>query len=544
MSIFKVLSDTDRKAFKAWFATQTLSKILVFFGFIAVLLGLSLFLFYSSGWIFTSLYHLKNFGQLTANYIMRAAILFIVILGIGSSTATCANLFFAGNKNYFYLLTLPLDPRILVRWIVAKTIVVNTIMLTIFLLPLGLTYGSIFGQGLTGFLVIKLGLVILSLAVLTNSGGGMAAVFIAKRIKRHKSVMTILGVIVFMAILVATFRLVFPGNLTRLTQIDSRQFFPIYNNLPLNNRFIPTNWLADMLTTTSATNVVLSLVFTAGLFLVYLRMMAGNFYPILLSISAKAAAPQATLSGTIQTNTAFHFEKYSAADALALKDLAAIIRAPGESGYGIFLILLIGFFFYLFSRVSIQAETTREWTNWLVVFAYAGFGFFANTYLLRMVFPLTAKESTGAWYIFSLPISKNKLLGSKMLLAYLVSLPLLLMALLIWWLPPFLNPYQNLLAIGSFITTGMLVAMHTLMGAISPNFADGDSPERVSTSSMGMAALVVTTAFELLSAYGIYSYINHSWSFERVLIMPAAAGGCILLTLVLIFRQTLGKYQF
>jgi ABC-type transport system involved in multi-copper enzyme maturation permease subunit len=463
-------------------------------------------------------------------------VLLIFFLGAGSGIASANGIFFSENKNINFLLTLPVDSKQIIRWLFIKAILMNVIFLSVFLLPPLWAYFTTFG-GFTVLFIIKSGVVIGMMTLATITIGGIAALWFTKKLKKHKMPLTLFGVGIFFLLFFVMFKLLFPPRLAMLTTATNEQFFQIYNSLPLTSVYIPTNWLAMIITGKMVWPYLLSGLATGLLTIAFMKLTTANFLLIHQEPTENVLAPASDIKN-------IHFEKYSVTDNIAIKDLLSIIRSPIETGYGIFLLLLMLFFFWLFSKINFSSNMDPEWIKRLVVFSYAGFMFFANTYLLRLVFPLLAKEADSAWFLFTQPVSRGKILWSKLLLGFLTGLPLLLISLLVWWLPGYVSPYQSILAVSSFWTITLLIIIQAFMGMIFPNFAEGSNPEKVSTSSMGIASLVVSTTMTVVFAFGIYGYINNAVNLTSVWITQTVFTVFIFLTLYPAAKNSMKNLEF
>lgn len=542
MRIFLTLLGNDGKALKAWFSTQTISKMLVFSGFMGVFATVVYFLFTGASFFFKSLSPLQSYGLLTANYIIKAAVLLVFILGVGSSIATAISLFFSHNKIYLYLMSLPIKTGEIINWQFIKAVIFNAVFLAVFLLPLFLAFGSYFG-GINLIFIFEALLIIVSLAVITISLGGTIALLIIKAVKKLNVIVNLFGVAVFFLIIAAVFNLIFPINIELLTGASNRDFFPIYNSLPLTNLLIPTNWLA-MVLTGDPTAILLTAVFTVIPVILYLDLMEKHFLREIQEMSARGISPEFIKNQKPASRWLFNFEKYSPDTAVAAKDLAGIIRSPAEAGYGLFLLLLMIFFFYLFSKISLNREMNPMWIKNLIIFSYSGFVFFANTYLLRIVFPLMARESEAAWYIFSLPVARVKILRAKILITFLAGLPLIFLSTGVWWSLKYVTPYQPVLTLSSLWTVLVLITILVFLGAIRPNFAEGLNPEKVSTSFMGITALVITSVITSVFSLSLYKYLNGEINPATLISAQLLMGVIPMVLLYFMSLHAVNKYEF
>jgi hypothetical protein len=544
MSIPLSLADNDLRAVKSWFSSQTASKILVFCGFAGVFLAIAGGLFYGSLWVFTLLAPLKTYGWFTAEYLIRAAILIIFWLGVGSGTAAAINTFYSRNSNFDWLLTLPVGTKTLAGWYFGKTVLINAVLLFIFIFPLTAAFAWAFWGNISLIFALKAGLLILALAVITNSAGGVIAALVLKS-SRKRSLATTIGLVAgFLLVLIMIFALVFPADLMQMTLAGPDQFSGIYNRLPLSNRALPTSFFAAIITEGSVSSLFLTVIFVLAVSVPYIIWLGHNFTGLFQLTGEKLMTPIPAADKKAGRNPEIHFDSISPNILLAEKDLVSIIRSPAEAGYGLFLLLLVVSFFGLFSRIKPDAAGQIEWINRLIVFSFLGFAFFANTYFLRLVFPLMAREGESAWYLFTMPVSRIKILSQKLLLALAVSYPLIFLAISVWWILPFAYPYQLLLAVSSLWMVLVLPVVHSFSGAIYPDFALGNDPEKVSTSSMGILTVIIGLGLALIFALGLYKYINGGLDIPGVVAIYIFATAVTVFITGLISTNFIRRYEF
>ena len=225
---------------------------------------------------------------------------------------------------------------------------------------------------------------------------------------------------------------------------------------------------------------------------------------------------------------------------LVFKDWLSIIRNPSETGYAIFLGSMAVFFF-LFLYLGIGHRLTNEtWQLQLTVFSFAWILFFATAFFLRFLFPLIAREGKSAWYLFTMPITRNRILFSKILLSILLSIPVMIFAGLIWYLLPFAIGINSYLTYISMVVIFTLAISQILLGAILPNFSQSN-PEKISTSGMGLVTLLVSGFIATLAAKWI-GYMM-SGTIGSIYFITVPLGVCILLlTILWFFSQKLMQH--
>ncbi len=540
MKTAAILRATDFREIKSWFAVQTGSKLAVLAGFILVIAGLEVGLFSGMGYYFRTLAAAQDFGYHTADYIIRATFLVVMWLGIGSSAAATANLFFTKNKNLAYLLTLPVDISDLVRWQTQKTITFNTFLLAVLLAPLLLAFRLTFVGYFDLVFILRAVLGLFGLALVATALGGSIGFLLVAETGRSTLTRSLLHVGVFLGIMVLIFRLVFPPALASLTRATPSAFYPLYQSLPLARSWVPTNWLAGLITVGTPVDWLLSAALVIFLLKFYLWLECRLFLTTYWQVNSR---PQEQLGFIFETSR-LDFARQTPLRALMTKDLSAVIRSPGEIGYGVFLASLVVFFFGLFSRVSLPAGTPLSWIILLQVFAFLGLVFFTNTFLLRLAFPDMAKEGETAWYLFTQPLAPEKLWLSKVLLAQLLILPFLFVAATVWLFLSFTGRYYLLLAGCSLIMIIIITLLQAFLGLINPNFSESHSAEKISTSYMGLITLVITTTLALGVAAGLDQYLSGN-AFGILTITGSVIIGLVLVGILgAVSRSGLRRYEF
>ncbi|MFZ2202134.1 MAG: hypothetical protein WAV56_01925 [Microgenomates group bacterium] len=482
LSVFNALLWTDFLGGLRWFRNQTLGKIAITLLFAALFAFISV-LIYSAGIGF--LFPLTGFevyGQFTALYLVHAAIIVTLWLGIGSSLVSTYSFLVRTDHQLDTLLTYPISQLVIVFQAFLRGLLSSLFWSLVIFLPLGLAVLRLFGAGSNPQTVFYLSLVI-TLIVVTSSTIGSFLAFILAHFHRLVKPALYVPILALLYILATLFliRYLLPNDLARLLPASAEEFLPIFSTLPLNQLALPT---------LSLTNLLLG-VWSASLF----PLIAGLLLLLILTLiyegrrlgslrRSLASAPIISFSTKIP-NSLFFNSNFS----VSVKDIITTLRNPAEVGYGLFLLLLVlGFFLFLGS--SIRATTSVRGLQSIAVYGLAWFLFYSTAYLLRLVFPLMAREGQTAWFLFTKPVRPGKIINQKTLTALALSLPLLVISLMIW---PFLGNGQDL---GSLALTAVvfLTFVASYLGNLFPNFRQGHDPEKVSTSAMGFFTIILLLA--------------------------------------------------
>jgi hypothetical protein len=231
-------------------------------------------------------------------------------------------------------------------------------------------------------------------------------------------------------------------------------------------------------------------------------------------------------------------------DTLFLKDILSIIRSPSETGYVVFLLSLAVFFFvFLFYAGSFRYATTT-WGIGLITFTLGWLLFFVTAFLLRLVFPLMAREKKTSWYLFTLPLSSSQIVISKMKACLVISSVFVLFAVMLWGAAPIPPILKIFLIVISSWAIGALSFIHITLGMIRPNFTDGDEPEKVSTSMMGMLALAGSIVIVSGVCYSVYTMLSTGLLSRNFGLMATIFSILIPFYLLMKAKRSVEEYEF
>ncbi len=537
-STFKTLYLCDLREIKSYFSSQTLSKLAIFLAFILVFTGLE-FLTYQIGRQYLYIVRSsRDYAFVTADYILRAIVLLLFWLGIGSSTISTISFLLNKNINLSYLVSLPLNILELVAWRLSKTIFLNTILLSVVLFPVLLVFERGFFREFGFWFYLSTFSLLFSLSTLTSAIGGILGSVLVRINSKPNFIISLLGMGIFIAILVLLFNFIFPTSLYRLAQASPEEFSRIYSSLPLSNKWIPTNWLSGLFTFRSQFYWLTSQVLIYTLLVFYLKFQEKYFLNTYLKISSKPLSQPSIYTHPIP------FKKLSPGNSLIVKDFYQIIRSPGEASYALFIYFLVILFFSLFSKARIETEMPSNWINMFITFAFGGLMFFTNTFLLRMAFPAMAREGESRWYLLTLPLPRQIFWWSKLIFVVLMGVPFLLMTLFLWPSLGFVNHQDYLpLTFLSFFLVFIISLSQGFLGLIRPNFQESNSAEKISTSLMGIVTLIITSSLTIIMASGVYFYLAGNILGNILILLSIILSVCILFVLGVTSRLEIDKYR-
>lgn len=539
-----ILLQSEIRAVKAWFAQKTFSKLIVMAGFLVIVGLVVAALFKGTGYYFSILAGSQNFGYQTAIYIIRASVLIVIWLGIGSSIASTAGLLLSPSKNLSWLVTLPTNISRLLVWQNIKTVILNTIFLSFLLTPVLLAFELSFSGGISYATWARVLVGLFILAMTTHSLGNLFAYWAVSLLHRRSYLLWTLGTIVFVIILFALFATVFPSGLEKLAWADPGQFDSFYSSLPLSANWVPSNWFAANFTGGSTNFALLSHAVSIFLLGTSMWYQTNNFLKVFQRIQAGSALGLYSVSQTRFSGGWLSFTRTSPFWALIKKDLLGLLRSPQDMGYSAFLLCLLVFFFGLFSRVHVQPDTPQIWINLLRAFSFVGLIFFTNTYLLRSVFPSMAREGQSAWYLFTQAITRHQIWRSKIFFGLILSSPFILLGFFIWILPGFSRSNAIIFLVLSAIAIVTTTLVQVFLGMINPNFSESTSSERISTSGMGLVTVFLTLAYTALVGFGINLILTAQITFAAMALLLLIGSTVLLLLLSWFSQKALKSYQF
>lgn len=514
-----------------WWKTHTLGKIIVTTLFLTVFGLIAIFIYISA---FTFLFPLTQFevyGQLTAAYLTQASLVIAIWLGIASAFVASLSFLTTGDYESDYLITLPIKPIVLVLRYFIRSLFASLVWSLIVFLPLGLIIGRLFslndGQNLPLSLFAVVAIVVIFSSVLGSLLSFIVGEFI--RVVRSSLVFSVLTLIfIFMTLFLI--QVLLPRELGRLQSASPEEFLAIFMNLPLNRMSLPTLTLTKILFGESI-QTVFGII--GGLFIFSLV----SFYyqsKRYLKIRHRLIIHKLPI-GIKGQPSRFLIDPLTS---LSYKDIISVWRSSSEMGYVMFLLILLAGFFYFLSRSIIVTSLSGQ--RQLLIYSFYWFFFYAIAYLLRVIFPLMAKEGRFSWFIFTKPTTSGHILNQKILASVFLSLPLYILSFMVWFLVSSKETFF-LAGIFSFFVTLLFSVICQFAGNFFPNFRDGHNPEKVSTSTMGVTTLAVLL---LLTYFFIKNFQFFLMGMANQLPLLFFMGLLSVIGLWFLSRFSIRRYQF
>lgn len=532
MDILKTLFHLDLLAIRHWYKTERLSKILVVLGFVLLSLSLIWVIYKISRLFFDHLANLEIYGRLTAVYLLNATLVLLSWFGIGSTIVAQLNFYFAKSTGHLFLITQPIPAGYISVWQFVRSYILNVVFVGMILTPLMVSFYTVFDPGWVFW--IRYAVLLICFMLIVQSAGILGSLAIARYLTRLGWLHLFSGIVVFLVLAYMLLNLVLPKSLTFLYLAEPDKFISIYNSLPLLTPLLPSFWISEILTGSLFSYEMLPLFcLTLGLTLLAIELSKRYLLPLFQrSIDRPKTAP-----GSL-TRTFGHL-------ALTLKDVFAVARNGNETGYGIFLLSLVAFFFLLLAQTRLDRLVDHGYSRELALFSLFWFLFFTTAYLLRIVFPLTSREGKSARFIFTAPISANSVFFSKMKASFIFCLPLVGLGILVWQILPFSSPTRVLLTLVSIWGILILTLTNLYLGMLRPNFTLGATdPEKVSTGLLGITSLAVSLFFSGSLIFELYFLLSGETAFASGLITVCLVQTGVLAILANMAKYAVKRYEF
>lgn len=536
MNVLQTLVWSDQIAIESWFKKETASKLLVLTSFFALFTIIAVTLFFLSRVFFLSLTVYESYTVLLVGYLIHASVVILLWFTIASTTVASITFLHTPSIVRKYLITLPVASRDIILWLFVRSTAMNLFFLSVILGPILLSFATVFLSPISPVYILQLGFVLFILVLLSGSIGGIAGLLLVTYLKNKETIASVAGVIFFLTVSYSIIRFIFPGALFSLYDAPNDQFNSIYNTLPLVR--IP-------LLTAIITQTIIS---GFGMQALYLFVLTA--FIILVSLYFQSKMLVATLQkieGSISGSVKIHRSKLGLLKSripLVVKNWYCVTRSSAELGYGLFLLSLTVFFFLFLYRATTVRQLNTDYAHDVILFTYVWFLFFSIAYLLRLVYPLMSKEGTSLWYIFTQPIRAISILHSHFVTGLLLSVPLYVIAVLLWSAFPLAVGFRMTMIGMSIILVIVLTCINVFLGAVSPNFSLACDPEKVSTSFMGLFTFLISATICVGASMILGKMLSGTYSTAFGLMVSASAGIILLLLLYAIAKRSLSYYDF
>lgn len=535
MNIILILFSLDHIAFRNWFKNKTVGRLVVVLLFLTVFSIISAGLYAIGNLFFGGIASYEQYGLLTSEYIIHASIIIILWLSLASAMTSSIGLILVPGIELNYLLSLPVKTSRVIVWLFTKSVLANFILMSFVFLPIMSSYAHAFKLMGIGFIIRTL-ISLLFLVILSSSVAMPIAIFTASKIRSYVYQFMIVGMLGFFIALVSLLKLVFPPSLSSLILLNSDQFHKVYLSLPLNQNFLPTLWLTRIITTGFSLPSVMVLFIVVSVMLISVGIQTKYFWNILVSIKSlpvNIAVVRSSVSVFIKCQFPVLY-----------KDFLQLLRDPGESGYALFLSSVAIFFFAFLRFGTIGQIRNAQWQGGLILFTYAWLIFFAISLYLRFVFPLLSREFHNAGALLSLPLDRKQILFQKLLFSLILTIPLLILSSIVFVILPFTSGFRIMLISVTGIVLIVIVLSQLFIGFIGPDFREGDNPEKISTSGIGIATLVVSVVITFVGGYVIREIVlSGSQSFVGLITGLILVLFALITGLYSITRKTMNSYQ-
>ncbi len=528
VSLLRTLLMADFLTLRTWLSTKRFSKLFVIISFLILFWLVIWGIYLLSKGYFQYISTYKTYGLLTAAYAINASVLVLFVLMIMAAVTAIVGFLLERSPEHEYILSLPVPSSTLPTLYFIRTTIINIFLIFVILGPIAFAYEYVFQS--RNFVSFYGGLfcTLVSLVLLTNCIATFISYLLAYFLKKQTIYTGAFGLLLFFSIMFGVFYLIFPKSLFTLSESQSINFLQEYYHLPITSQWLPTVWITDTLL--RGFSLYSLLLFSLTFIFIYMTFLFQKRYFIEVYHHIHPQEQKKSAS-----HTASHFFKRFP---FLMKDYLSIIREPSNAGYVLFL-SGIATFFFIFLRVGLQRgyQSNAGVQNYFAIFSFLWMGFFVTAFLLRIIYPLMSQEGTSRWFIFSLPIEKKAILSQKIIFGYAASIPIGVFSIIMWYIIPFTGN-KVILIFFSLVTVFFLTQAHILLGAIVPDFENGDTPERVSTSAMGIAALALSFLYISVGGYLMFSALQqYTNSFYTCLLFISLSLFILILLTVGVFRQ-------
>lgn len=516
----------DFLALRTWFYTRRFSKLLIIFSFITLVLGVVWGIYSISRSYFLYMSSYGTYGLLSVAYVINASIVVVSALMIMAAVAALVGFLLEKTPEHEYLLSQPISPIILPTLYFIRSFIVNIFFISLIFVPIALAYQTVFLKEADLFFYLRIVYILGLLVFITNSIAVFISYGIAHQLKKRTPYTGAIGLFLFFLIMFCIFFAIFPNTLLKMSDSQSIDFLQEFSRLPINAEWLPTVWVTSTLLKVSFLEPFLLFLLTLLLLITSYRFQKKYFILLYHHIH-----PQEHSKSSIHSVSRFFMWR-----PFLIKDYLSIVREPAEIGYVYFLVG-IAIFFFIFLRIGINKglQASVGIQAYLAVFTFLWLGFFITAFLLRIVYPLMAREGINRWFLFTLPLNRSVILTQKIQFGSIVSLPLSVFSIIVWIFLPFSRSKYSLIFF-SLIMVTTLTLIHTLMGSINPDYENGENPEKTSTTAMGILTLCISFLYISISSYLIFHSLQNPIDFLRdVFTFIAFTVGILVLIIAIAF---------
>jgi len=541
MNITKALLLLGKRKGINWLRDNTATKLFVIFAFFLVILGI-IFAEYKITSVYLSFINsYPPFGPAIALYSLKVAVFMLFVFAIISSTVISLSTLYQ-SPNLTHLFTLPISPTSIYK---SKFIPgwISSLFVLLLIFPLFYIYNKYLFKSDSFFLVLSLGLVILS--TVSQSLGTIISTlitFLFGKINRQKQIFVFISIFMAFAFLV---KLLFPPGLYKL--YDSTDYSSFQNQLdtfPLMGKFLPTNWLVDALGGSFNLLSFFATLATVIALLIIVKKIGDKYY---LSAwrQAQSQSYLASNNSSQKNNSSYPklLNSKSIYYPLVINDILSYIRSNKEVNYSIFLGSMLLILVLSIKNLVILKDTTQSLLFAIYLIAYVSTSLIFLISAIRSIFPLVAKERGTAWFSFTLPISRKKYLLQKVLFSLLAGLPSILVATLVVSGLRLTRDDSLVLILIMFLTVVLNNLIQCLFGAINPNFKESDNSDAISTSSQGITSLMISLFVIVVSTIQLNGYFHSNINAWGLFVRWSITALITLLPTSIIAIQSTKKYS-
>ncbi|MFZ5563036.1 MAG: putative ABC transporter permease subunit [Thermodesulfobacteriota bacterium] len=445
---------------------------------------------------------IEDLGDILAGKLL--SMLFVVMLSLlvfSSIITTLSKLYLSRDLDLVHSLPVAARHLFFARWI--ESTADSSWMVVVFVLPVFLAYGLVYGAGLLFYASVALFLVLLCAAASAASAIGIALVVNLISASRLKTIFVFLGLLLFVLLYLA-FRMMRPERLVDPELFATTLVYLKSLNAPASP-WLPSTWAYDGVR--AAMNRDISgLMFNlllcgscAGGLLVFMLITADAVYFSGFSRSSTGWAdpvrPEESPRRRFVRDRSWLAFLPAHVRAFLVKEVRTFVRDQSQWSQLFLIAALVVIYLYNFRVLPLdKSPMPTVWVQNIFAFLNMGLAAFVLTAVTaRFAFPAVSMEKSAFWIVQCAPVSMRTFLRIKFLV-YVVPLFVLTMILIVT--TNLFLQVSDVMMVLSVATVSLMVpaivAMGVGIGAVYPDFSSENAAQAV--SSFGGFVFMATSA--------------------------------------------------
>lgn len=467
--------------------------------FVLLVVWAGIFLGFYRAFIF--LHTFMGVGEILIDRLIYLLTFALFIMLVFSNTVISFQLFFKA-KETFYLLTLPLSPHIIFKFLVLEGGILST-WATIFLIfPVVLAYGIT--HKISIYAYISLPVFAIGLAALATLIGVLIASLIPWFLSGSRLKKFLILVLIFLFGII-----LFQNNFTPASQTTPNRQTLMINQLLEHSRItlspiFPGFWAAEGFIQGVKGRLSRSLGFLTVL--IVNALLAGQIvnltaersylrsWSVFHSRRPRREKIRIGFKSPIFTRLSRFFSLSSPTGAIVIKDIKTFIREPAQWLQAVILFGLLTI--YILNIKNMPRNVYQSfWKNIITFFNLGATSLILATLSSRFVYPSLSLEGRTFWMLGLAPITRSSIFKTKLwsnfIASVIITVPLIILSNHI------LEVSLNLTVVTCItivLMAGVLVSLANSLGAIFAQFTE-DNPSRIASGFGGTINLVISLIY-------------------------------------------------